>query len=264
MLSTVCVILKIVNPYDKTGVTLDKKVTEAYVRLHLYVWPAPYAVESVNPAWCSSSGHGWGYNVFPYCFTGGKTVFGLDGIGFFSKGILIPATENYTSTSTVFLKSNSASVGAISRTIGSGSYVGSATFQFYNNAAFSDSDTKAQKMAKLLSYMSDNQTSDPFKLRNPGDLTRSEIKYSEGSPGNWTTHYENVTYDGLNHVLGSTTYYRDDDYTLYYDPTGGEAKPKYTYLEGSHWDTTDKLFVIHIGGNNLNLRYGHYFDPYWF
>ena len=119
-------------------------------------------------------------------------------------------------------------------------------------------------MAKLLGYMSDNQTSEPFKLRNRDDQTRSELRYSEGSPGSWTSHYENVTYDGLDDILGSATYYREDDYTLYYDPTGGETKPKYTYLEGSHLTTTDKLFVIHIGGNNLSLRYGHYFDPYWF
>ncbi|MBE6252320.1 MAG: hypothetical protein E7109_02220 [Bacteroidales bacterium] len=256
------VVLKIVNPYDPTGVTLDKKVSEAYVRLHMYVWPAPYAVESVNPAWNDNTSHGWGYNVFPFCFTGGKRVYGLDGRDFFSKGILIPTTETYTSTSTTFLKSSSASVGAISRTIGSGSYVGSAIFQFYNNAAFSDSDTKAEKMAKLLGYMSDNQTSEPFKLRNRDDQTRSELRYSEGSPGSWTSHYEDVTYDGLNDILGSATYYREDDYTLYYDPTGDTHT--YTYDKGSHQATTDKLFVIHIGGNNLSLRYGHYFDPYWF
>lgn len=118
-------------------------------------------------------------------------------------------------------------------------------------------------MAKLLGYMSDNQTSAPFKLRPPGDQTRSELRYSEGGPGSWTSHYEDVTYDGLNDILGSATYYREDDYTLYYDPTGNDYT--YTYAEaGSHPQTTDKLFVIHIGGNNLSLRYGHYFDPYWF
>ena len=237
-------------------------MAEAYVKLHLYVWPAPFNVESMSPAWHDNTGHGWGYSVFPYCFTGGKRVPGLDGTGFFSKDILLPATETYTSTSQTRLVRSSASVGAISRDVGGSSYTGSAVFQFYNNSAFSDDDTKAQKMNKLMGYMSDNQASAPFTVRGTSDLTRSETRREEQWGGSWQPVNESISYRGLDSSLGSGTYYRADEYTLYYDPTGSTRT--YTYQEGENPNTTDKLFVIHIGGNNLSLRYGHYFDPSWF
>ena len=263
------VVLRIVNPFNSASPSLDKKVAEAYVKLHLYVWPAPYEVSTGPYPWCSTTGHGWTYSVFPYCYTGGKKIYGLESIGrnFFSKPILLPATETYTSNSTTFLVGSAASVGAISRDTGRTSYVGSATYQFRNNSAFSDDDSQARKMSKLLDYMSDYQTSAPFKLRIPDDITRNELRRSESAPGGgWTYVYDNnVSYEGLNSnsVLGSGTYYRADEYTLYYDPTGNTRTYTYDTPESSP-GTTDKLFVIHIGGNNLSLRYGHYFDPSWF
>ena len=258
------VVLRIINPFNDASPSLDKKVAEAYVKLHLYVWPAPYEVVPVSPAWRSVTGHGWGYSAFPFCYTNGKTVYALDGSGFFSKPILLPTTETYTSTSTAFLKGMAASVGAISRDAGRSSYVGSATYQFYNNDAFSDSDTKTRRLNMLLGYMSDNQSTSPFKLRAPTDYKRNELRYSEPVGAGWQPYYENdVAYDGLNKVLGSATFYRADDYTLYYDPTGNERV--YTYNDGTdEVDRTNKLFVIHIGGNTMGIRHGHYFDPAWF
>ena len=257
------VVLRITNPFNSLSPSLDKKVAEAYVKLHLYVWPAPYEVVPVSPAWQSSTGHGWGYSAFPFCYTNGKKVYALDGSGFFSKPILLPATETHTTISTAFLKGMAASVGAISRDAGRSSYVGSATYQFYSNDAFSDSDTKTRRLNKLLGYMSDNQSNSPFKLRIPTDYKRNELRYSEQMGTGWQPYYENdVAYDGLNKVLGSATFHRADDYTLYYDPTGNERK--YTYREGGNWQTTDKLFVIHIGGLLMGIRDGHYFDPAWF
>ena len=258
------VVLRIINPFNDASPSLDKKVAEAYVKLHLYVWPAPYEVVPVSPAWRSVTGHGWGYSAFPFCYTNGKTVYALDGSGFFSKPILLPATETHTTISAAFLKGMAASVGAISRDAGRSSYVGSATYQFYSNDAFSDSDTKTRRLNMLLGYMSDNQSTSPFMLRAPTDYKRNEIRYSEQMGMRWQPYYENdVAYDGLNKVLGSATFYRADDYTLYYDPTGNERK--YTYAEtGANPETTDKLFVIHIGGNTMGIRHGHYFDPAWF
>lgn len=257
------VVLRIINPFNDASPSLDKKVAEAYVKLHLYVWPAPYEVVPVSPAWRSVTGHGWGYSAFPFCYTNGKTVYALDGSGFFSKPILLPATETHTTISAAFLKGMAASVGAISRDAGRSSYVGSATYQFYSNDAFSDSDTKTRRLNMLLGYMSDNQSTSPFMLRAPTDYKRNEIRYSEQVGMGWQPYYENdVAYDGLNKVLGSATFYRADDYTLYYDPTGSEYK--YSYRDNDLQETTDKLFVIHIGGNNMGIRHGHYFDPSWF
>ena len=260
------VVLRITNPFNSLSPSLDKKVAEAYVKLHLYVWPAPYGVVPVHPAWEDGFRNGWGYSVFPYCYTNGKRVPALDNRDFWDKQILIPATETYVKTNapqTAFLKGMSSKVGAISRETGRSAY-GSATYQFYNNDAFSDSDSDAQKMSKLMGYMSDNQTTSPFMLRTPTDYKRNEIRYSEQVGTGWQPHYENdVTYEGLNTVLGSNTFYRADAYTLYYDPTGNERV--YAYYDGTDsWKTTNKLFVIHIGGNTMGIRDGHYFDPVWF
>ena len=257
------VVLRITNPFNSLSPSLDKKVAEAYVKLHLYVWPAPYEVVPVHPAWQSATGHGWGYSAFPFCYTNGKTVYALDESGFFSKPILIPATETHTTISIAFLKGMAASVGAISRDAGRSAYVGSATYQFYSNDAFSDSDTKTRRLNKLLGYMSDNQSNSPFKLREEFDIKRNELRYSEQMGTGWQPYYENdVAYDGLNKVLGSSTFHRADAYTLYYDPTGSSYV--YTYEEGGNPDSTDKLFVIHIGGLLMGIRDGHYFDPAWF
>ncbi|MBQ4389803.1 MAG: DUF4906 domain-containing protein [Bacteroidales bacterium] len=261
------VVLRIINPFNDESPSLDKKVAEAYVKLHLYVWPAPHEVSTSPHPWCSVTGHGWTYSVFPYCYTGGKTVPGLDGRGFWSKEILLPATESY---STTFLVGGAASIGSITRdddrSDGVQSIYGSATYQFRDNSIFSDDDSNARKMSKLMDFMSSNHMSgSPFTLRPASsDVVRNELRRSEpASGGGWTYVYDNnITYQSLNSVLGSATFYRANEYTLYYDPTGNERV--YTYREGSHLETTDKLFVIHICGNVVGLAECHYFHPNWF
>lgn len=262
------IVLRIINPFNDASPSLDKKVAEAYVKLHLYVWPAPYEVSTSPHPWCSVTGHGWTYSVFSYCYTGGKKVPGLDGRGFWSKEILLPATESY---STTFLVGSAASIGSITRdddrSDGVQSIYGSATYQFRDNSIFSDDDSRSRKMSKLMDFMSSNHVSaSPFTLRPASsDVVRNELRRSEpASGGGWTYVYDNnVTYQSLNSVLGSATFYRANEYTLYYDPTGGDYK--YTYaVAGSNPETTDKLFVIHICGSNVGMAECHYFHPNWF
>lgn len=262
------VVLRINNPFNDESPSLDKKVAEAYVKLHLYVWPAPYEVSDTYP-FHSLSGHGWAYSVFPYCYTGGKTVPALDGRGFWGKGILLPATESYNTT---FLIGGAASSGSITRdddrSGGVQSIYGSATYQFRDNSIFSDDDSKARKMSKLMDFMSSNHMSaSPFTLRPASsDVVRDEYTgqswHSTGAGNSWDDEKVSRTYDCLNSVLGSATFHRADEYTLYYDPTGSDYK--YTYDKGSNLATTDKLFVIHICGNNVGMAENHYFHPNWF
>ena len=263
------VVLRIINPFNDESPSLDKKVAEAYVKLHLYVWPAPYEVSDTHP-FHSLSGHGWAYSVFPYCYTGGKTVPALDGRGFWGKWILIPTTESY---STTFLIGGAASSGSITRdddgSAGVQSIYGSATYQFRDNSIFSDDDSKARKMSKLMDFMSSNHMSaSPFTLRPASsDVVRDEYTgrswQSTGAGSSWDDEKYSRTYDCLNTVLGSATFYRANEYTLYYDPTGNERV--YTYYDGTDsWRTTNKLFVIHICGNNVGMAENHYFHPNWF
>lgn len=262
------IVLRIINPFNDESPSLDKKVAEAYVKLHLYVWPAPYRVSDTYP-FHSISGHGWAYSVFPYCYTGGKRVPGLDGRGFWGKGILIPTTESY---STTFLIGGAASIGSITRdddrSDGVQSIYGSASYQFRDNSIFSDDDSQSRKMSKLMDFMSSNHMSaSPFTLRSASsDVVRDEYTgrswQSTGAGSGWDDEKYSRTYDCLNTVLGSATFYRANEYTLYYDPTGNERV--YTYREGGNWQTTDKLFVIHIGGNNVGMTENHYFHPNWF
>ena len=263
------IVLRIINPFNDASPSLDKKVAEAYVKLHLYVWPAPYRVSDTYP-FHSVSGHGWAYSVFPYCYTGGKKVPALDDRGFWGKGILLPATESY---STTFLIGGAASIGSITRdddrSDGVQSIYGSASYQFRDNSIFSDDDSQSRKMSKLMDFMSSNHMSaSPFTLRSASsDLVRDEYTgrswQSTGTGSGWDDEKYSRTYDCLNTVLGSATFYRANEYTLYYDPTGSDYK--YTYaVAGSNPETTDKLFVIHIGGNNVGMTENHYFHPIWF
>ena len=263
------IVLRIINPFNDASPSLDKKVAEAYVKLHLYVWPAPYRVSDTYP-FHSVSGHGWAYSVFPYCYTGGKKVPALDGRGFWGKGILLPATESY---STTFLVGSAASSGSITRdddrSDGVQSIYGSATYQFRDNSIFSDDDSQSRKMSKLMDFMSSNHMSaSPFTIRPASsDVVRDEYTgrswQSTGAGSGWDDEQYSRTYDCLNTVLGSATFYRANEYTLYYDPTGNERV--YTYYDGTEsWRTTNKLFVIHICGSNVGMAECHYFHPNWF
>ena len=244
------VVMQVVNPYNSDSPTLDRAVAQAYVRLHLYVWPAAYGVSAVSPAWHDETGSGWGYYAFPYCYTEGKSIRGIG--DFFQKQTLISATEVHTKNTTALLKSNAASMGIISNTL-SGS--GQAFWQFYNNAIF-DGKTDAGAKDALMTELKGNQVSMPFTFRFPNDYSRNELSSWEKHGDSWTDYQESKFYSGLNSTLGAGTFYRDGEYTLYYDPSGSQYK--YTYVGNQHEDDTDKLFVIHLADGRFTGCY--YFD----
>lgn len=230
------VVLQIVNPYNESSPALDKKVAEAYVKLHLYIWSAAYGPTVYSQPYSPGKSHGWAYGAYPFAYTEGKTIHGLENAGygqFFAKSLLKAANETNTTISTTELvqSTQGASTGTISRSINN--RTGMATWRFRNDDAFSDSQTEAQRKAALMRALS-----------------------HENAHG-WSFIFKSASgNDGLNALLGSGTYFRQDETTLYYDPSGNENR--YTYVPGGHVTTTDKLFVIHIG--NSELRYPYYFD----
>ena len=249
------IVMQVVNPYNSESPTLDLRIANAYIRLHLYVWPAASGVTTAFPGW-HDTGSGWGYYTFPYCFTDGKEIRGLE--GFWSKQTLISTTEVHTNNTTAILKSNSASIGIISRNL---TAISPAFFQFYNNAIFNSywSDTRLKDA--LMTELKGNEISQPFTFRNANNISRDEIVSWEqyGSSGSsWTDNKQSINYDGLNTILGAGTFYKQGDYTLYYDPSGTQYK--YTY-PGGRETTTDKLFVIHLGDERFSRCY--YFDTYF-
>ena len=110
------------------------------------------------------------------------------------------------------------------------------------------SDT-AQK-DKLMTELKGHEVSMPFRFRSP-DNGKVRVKWWDGEERNGERPY-----DGLNTVLGASTFYRYSDYMIYYDPTGSEYK--YTWVEGGDRDHAGKLFVIHLGDNRFTRCY--YFD----
>ena len=247
------VVMQVVNPYNSESPSLDLRVADAYVRLHLYIWPAVYEISSTSP-WHELSGTGWVYSAFPYCYTEGKTIKGLG--NFWSKQTLIPATETYTSASTTILKSSSAGTGQISTSLTAS---GSATWQWRNNSVFSSNSTDSQRKVQMLSLMSATEVSMPFTFRSRDDMTRSEWtgRSDRNSDNSWNDEMFDVSYRGLNSVLGADTYYRQSEYVLYYDPSGN-AKT-YTY-PGTDQNRTDKLFVFHLAERDGNFNKCYYFD----
>lgn len=246
--------MQVVNPYNSESPTLDRAVAEAYVRLHLYVWPAVYSITETQP-WHENNGTGWTYSAFPYCYTEGKEIAGLR--DFWGRQTLIPATETYTSASTTILKGTSASTGQISTSL---TPSGSATWQWYNNQVFDRRETDAQRKSALMSFLSDHEVSMPFTFRSPGNVTRSEWSgnSSAQSDMSWNDSMITKTYYGLDTVLGKENYYRQSERVLYYDPTGTTLT--YTY-PGEYWKTTDKLFVFHLAERDGNFDQCYYFDP---
>ncbi len=231
------VVLQVINPYNAASPALDKKVAEAYVRLHLYVWSAAYGPEVYAQPYDANKPHGWSYSAYPFAYTEGKAIYGLESAGFgnfFNKRVLKASWETYTSLSTTELvesTSQAASMGAISRSIHT--RIGMATWRFRNDDAFMDSQTEAQRKTDLIHALSNaNAHGWSFTFKTAGGA------------------------DGLTAVLGKDTYYRQDETTLYYDPSG-EIK-QYTYTPGGHVSTYDKLFVIHVG--NSDMLYPYYFD----
>ena len=231
------VVLQIVNPYNESSPVLDKKVAEAYVKLHLFIWSAAYGPEVYPEPYDSHKSHGWCFGAYPFAYTEGKKIYGLESAGygnFFNRKVLKASREAYTTLSTAELVESThqgASMGVISRSIQS--RAGMATWRFRNDEAFSDSQTEAQRKTALMHAV------------------------SRDDAHGWTFVFKNASgTDGLNDILGKDTYHRQDETTLYYDPSGD--RNLYTYVPGGHAATTDKLFVIHIGTSEL--RHPYYFD----
>jgi len=230
------VMLQVINPHNADSPALEKVVAEAYVRLHLYVWPAvfdvlPWHGSFVVPSTGLTVTDGWVYEAYPFAFTEGKSIHGLETAeygNFFSKAVLKPKDETYTQLSTTDLISNAASQGTIARDILIRS--GMAVWRFKNENAFSTGDTEEQRRSRLMEALSGIHTQNsPFIFKS--------------NSGN----------DNLSTVLGAGTFYRKDDVTLYYDPSGS----KRVYSLGSNAE--DQLFVIHIGGGEI-LKSAYYFD----
>ncbi len=244
------IVMRIINPYNSASPSLDRMVAEAFVRLHLFVWPAVVDVSSCSPGYGTGASSGWNYSAFPYCYTEGKRIAGLDKYGFWNKEILLPAAETYTSISTTFIITSSAGTGRIG--VDYSPMSSPTVWQFRNNSYFNGyNDTQRKK--KLMTALSsvNSTTSEPFTFRRTTSETRSEMN-PDGS-------MHQSTYEGLTPLLGNNTYYRQDSRTLFYDPTGNSYL--YTYPQGTEPDKTDKLFVIHIGAISSGVGIKYYFDP---
>ena len=227
------VMLQVVNPHNAASPALEKVVAEAYVRLHLYVWPAVKDLLRWNGSYEIPSTHevvteGWVFEAYPFAFTEGKAIHGLENAGygnFFTYSVLKARSEVYTNVSNADLVSTSASQGAIARDISI--RTGMAVWRFKNGDSFSTSSSEAQLHSQLMAALSGVHTGSPPFIFKPNNE--------------------------LSTVLGSGTFHRDGDVTLYYDPSGSER----VYSTGS--GDTNKLFVIHFG-NGQDLLSAYYFD----
>lgn len=240
------VILKIVNPYDKTGVTLDKKVSEAFMRLHLWVWASVTEVTQIHPSYSSGSSQGWAYKVTPYVFTDGKPISAISGL--FSKNIFKPQGETYTTASTTYLRGYAANLSM------GGDYYGNkgeATWQFRNDNIFQTDWSDAKKRSELMKVLSASTGNSIFEFRMP--VNQSVTWPDFYGPSQSYTE----TIEGLNSILGGDDYcYRQSATRLYYDPSG----PAHTYVSGSTSQGQNKLFVIYIGETSLAIN-PYFFDP---
>ena len=232
----VLILLQLHNPHNASSPALERVVAEAYVRLHLYVWPAVKDVLNwqgsyVIPSTQQTVTDGWVFEAYPFAYTEGKSIHGLEDNGyenFFALSVLKARTELYTNLANVDLVSTSASQGTIARDINL--RTGMAVWRFQDKNAFNSTSSEAQRRSQLMEALSGVQ------MRNPPFIFKA-----------------NTGNDNLGSVLGSGTFYRHDDVTLYYDPSGS----KRIYSTGS--GDRDKLFVIHFGGGQ-ELQSSYYFD----
>lgn len=240
------VILKIVNPYDKTGVTLDKKVSEAFMRLHLWVWASVTEATQIHPSYSSGSSQGWAYKVTPYVFTDGKPISAISSL--FTRNIFKPQGETYTTASTTYLRGYAANLSM------GGDYYGNkgeATWQFRNDNLFQTDWQDAKKRSELMKVLSSSTGNSIFEFRraNNENVTWPDF-YGPGQ-----SYTENI--EGLNSIIGGDDYcYRQSATRLYYDPSG----PAHTYVSGSTSQGQNKLFVIYIGETSLAIN-PYFFDP---
>lgn len=240
------VILKIVNPYDKTGVTLDRKVSEAFMRLHLWVWASVTEVTQIHPSYSSGASTGWSYKATPYVFTDGKPISAINSL--FTRNIFKPQSETYTTASTTYLRGYSANLSM------GGDYYGNkgeATWQFRNDNLFQTDWSDAKKRSELLSVLCADTGNSIFEFRTRAN---QEVTWPDFyGPGQ--SYKETI--EGLDSILGGSDYYHRQSATrLYYDPSG----PAHTYVSGSTAEGTNKLFVIYIGETSLAIN-PYFFDP---
>ena len=240
------VILKIVNPYDKTGVTLDKKVSEAFMRLHLWVWASVTEATQIHPSYSSGSSQGWAYKVTPYVFTDGKQISAISSL--FTRNIFKPQGETYTTASTTYLRGYAANLSM------GGDYYGNkgeATWQFRNDNLFQSDWQDAKKRSELMKVLSSSTGNSIFEFRMP--VNQSVTWPDFYGPGQ--SYTENI--EGLNSILGGDDYFHRQTATrLYYDPSG----PAHTYVYDNADIGTNKLFVIYIGETSLAIN-PYFFDP---
>lgn len=231
------VVLQVVNPNNEASPPLERVVAETYVRLHLYIWPAvgdvyPWKGSVYIPSTGETLSGGWVFEAYPYAYTEGKSIHGLENAGyvnFFSLPLLKPQAEIYTNQSTADRVSADALSGTISRDISEKTR--RTAWRLKNRNAFQASAPEAEWRAQLMVALSGVHIHNPPFVFKP-----------------------NAGTDNLNSLLGVGTFYRQNDVTLYYDPSGSER----VYSTGA--GDADKLFVIHFGGGD-ELQSSYYFDP---
>lgn len=233
------VVLKIVNPYDKDGATLDKIVSDAYMQLHLWVWASVGDVQQMTPGYVTSN-VGWAYTASPYVFTDGKPVDAITTL--FQSNLLESAAETYTNASTTYYRGEAANMSFSGDYYG---YKGAAAWQFRDDDLFDNAGSDAEKRHVLMNVLSTIHSGSVFTFRTANDKSVYYPNlYGTGSDGI-------INLEGLNSTLGSDTFYRPDAMTLYYAPS--------TDYKTSE-NPTDKLFVLHIGNSALSTSQ-YFFDP---
>ena len=228
------VVLQVLNPHNPSSPPLERVLAETYIRLHLYVWPAVFDLLRWHgsheiPLTGAVVTEGWVFEAYPFAFTEGKRIHGLENKqyeNFFSLSVLKAQEEVFTNISTADLVSTAASQGTIARDISA--RTGMAVWRFKDENMLSVSDTESGPRNLLMEALSGVHThTPPFLFK---------------------------TNDELASVLRGGTFFRQDDVTLYYDPSGSDR----VYSTGA--GDKAKLFVIHFGGGQ-ELHSSYYFDP---
>lgn len=220
------VVLQVVNPYDPTGTRLSQVVADAYMRLHVYV----LSKMTAGPELSRKSGPGapedyyWTFGCTPITTTSDY----IPSLSSFLEGreILQPSAEVNSSISVAFYS------GSPSATI----HINSGAnmfFSFRDKEAFnsmSQTDAKISLRNGVNSY-----GTNPFTLANSSTLTSN---------------------------LGAGTFFRENGFKLYYDPSGETCT--YTYPVTDRPEYRYQLFVIHLfDGAGVIDRGAYYFDSSW-
>lgn len=217
------VILQLANAYDHT--VLEKTVAEAFIRLHLYIWPSVSGPDLVN-------GNGGApqykqFRIAPLCHTWGKEIPVLD--SFFQNPVLEASSQVHTrGIGACTLQEPVSQLGVIARSPGNQSHAAS--------------------------YLTPNSYTIPSKEDLRRCFVIASSPFSFRAAGNGTRNDE--TFFGLDHFLGNGNYTLPDEYTLTYDPSGN----KQTYSYGN--TSPAQLFVFHIGNASPGGDFpGFFFSP---